>query len=107
MPGYVVHVGATVMCSHGGQAQATTPFPRVTVSNQAVSTSSEPYTVSGCSMPPPSSGNGPCVTAQWLTGSTRVTAGGKPLVLQTSQSLCTPTGTPLQITVTQTRVQAV
>src|SRR5262245_14510654 len=107
MPGYVVDVGATVLCAHGGQAQATTPSPRVTVSSQAVTTITAPYTVAGCSMPPPPSGNGPCVTAQWLTGSTRVTAGGQPLVLQTSQSLCTPTGTPLQIAVTQTRVQAV
>jgi len=26
MPGYLLHVGATVMCMHGGQAQATAPI---------------------------------------------------------------------------------
>ena len=31
MPGFLVHVGATVLCSHGGQAQPTVPNPRVTV----------------------------------------------------------------------------
>ena len=34
MPGFLVHVGATVLCSHGGQAQPTVPNPRVTVSGQ-------------------------------------------------------------------------
>ena len=34
MPGFFVHVGATVMCMHAGQAQPTVPNPRVTVSGQ-------------------------------------------------------------------------
>ena len=58
-------------------------------------------------MPPPPAGNGPCVTAQWITGSTRVLAGGQPLVVQSSQSLCAPTATPLMVVATQTRVTAV
>jgi hypothetical protein len=31
MPGFLLHVGATVLCSHAGQAQPTVPNPRVTV----------------------------------------------------------------------------
>lgn len=104
MPGFLVHVGATVMCMHGGQAMPTAPNPRVMVSGQPVVTITAPYTVAGCSFVP-TAGNGPCVTAQWTVGATRVLAGGAPVVVQSSQAICTPTGTPLQITVTQVRVK--
>ena len=106
MPGFIVHVGATVLCSHGGQATPTVPFPRVTVSGQPVVTIAGPYVVAGCSMPPPPAGNGPCVTGQWLVGTTRVFAGGQPLVVQSSTSVCAPTGTPMIIAVTQVRASA-
>ncbi|HEY0063208.1 MAG TPA: PAAR-like protein [Telluria sp.] len=105
MPGYLLHMGATVLCAHGGQAQATAPNPRVTVSGQAVVTQSAPHMVAGCTMPPPTAGNGPCVTAQWVTGALRVKAGGMPVLLQDSQATCVPTGTPLNIVVTQVRVK--
>lgn len=106
MPGFMVHVGATVLCSHAGQAQPTVPNTRVTVNGQPTVAITGPYTVAGCALPPPPSGNGPCVTAQWVTGSTRVTSNGQPLVLLDSQAICAPSGTPLMITVTQTRVTA-
>jgi hypothetical protein len=35
-----------------------------------------------------------------------VLANGQPLVVQSSTSICAPTGTPLMITVTQARVSA-
>src|SRR5450755_551850 len=104
MPGFLVHVGATVLCSHAGQATPTAPNPRVLVSGQPTVTVSAPYVVAGCAMPPPPAGNGPCVTAQWLMGSTRVLSNGQPLVLFDSLAICVPTGTPLMIVVTQTRV---
>ncbi len=92
------------MCSHGGQALPTSPFPRVTVGGQPVATQAAPYTVAGCAFVP-LAGNGPCVTAQWVTAATRVTAGGVPVVLLDSQAICAPTGTPLVIAVTQVRVK--
>jgi hypothetical protein len=64
-----------------------------------------PYVVAGCPFVPPG-GNGPCVTANWLVGATRVLAGGVPVLVQSSQAICVPTGTPLMIVVTQTRVIA-
>lgn len=103
MPGFLLHVGATVICSHGGQAQPTSPNPRVLVSGQPVVTQAAPYAVAGCPFVPPN-GNGPCVTAQWVVGAVRVLATGMPVLLQTSQAICTPTGTPLNILVTQVRV---
>jgi hypothetical protein len=106
MPGFLVHAGAQVMCAHAGQATPATPNPRVTVSGQPTVLMSSPYMVAGCTMPPPNAGNGPCVTATWLSGTTRVTSMGQPLLVQSSQSICTPTGTPLSILVTQTRASA-
>src|SRR5258706_7822799 len=109
MPGFLVHVGATVMCAHGGQAQATVPNPRVTVSGQPTVAVSGPWVVAGCAFPPPPAGNGPCVNATWIppSGSTRVLSNGQPLLVLSSQAICTPTGTPLVISVTQTRVVAI
>ena len=63
-----------------------------------------PYLVAGCTLPPPTAANGPCVTAQWVTGAVRVLAGGTPVLLATSQAICAPTGTPLIVSATQTRV---
>ena len=104
MPGPVVHLGATVICSHGGQATPVAPFTRVVVSGQPVVTLTSPYVVAGCPLPP--AAGGPCVTAQWVVGSTRVLAGGAPLVLQGGTAVCAPTGVPLIVLVTQPRVVA-
>lgn len=106
MPGFLVHVGAQVLCAHAGQATPTAPNPRVTVSGQPTVLITAPYMVAGCTLPPPTAANGPCLSAQWLAGSTRVTSNGQPLVVQSSQAVCAPTGTPLMILLTQTRVSA-
>jgi len=103
MPGFLLHAGATVLCAHGGQALPTVPNPRVLVSGQPVTTQPNPYTVAGCAFPP--SAGGPCVTAQWVVGALRVLAGGQPVLLQSSVAICAPTGTPLNVVVTQTRVR--
>jgi hypothetical protein len=105
MAGFVVHLGATVMCTHGGQATPTAPNPRVLVSGQPIVTLTAPYVVAGCPFVP-SGGNGPCVTGQWIAGAGRVFAGGAPVVVQAGSSVCTPTGTPLMVLATQTRVTA-
>ena len=94
------------MCAHAGTAQPVVVDPQVTVSGQPIVTLSSTYTIAGCTMPPPTAGNGPCVTAQFTTSATRVTANGQPVLLNTSQATCVPTGTPLIITTTQTRVTA-
>lgn len=106
MPGFVLHVGAQVMCAHAGQATPTVPNPRVTVMGQPTVLQAAPYVVAGCTFPPPTAGNGPCVSAQWITGTTRVFSNGQPLLVQSSQAVCAPTGTPLIIAATQTRVSA-
>jgi hypothetical protein len=76
----------------------------VTVSGQPTVLMTAPYVVAGCAFPPPPAANGPCVTAQFMTGSVRITSNGQPLLLLSSQAICAPTGTPLLIVQTQVRV---
>jgi hypothetical protein len=104
MPGFVVQLGATVLCAHAGQATPTAPSPRVLLGNQPVVTLSSPFVVAGCAL----TGTvvPPCVTGQFVVGATRVLAGGVPVVIQGGSSVCVPTGTPLQVVMTQLRVQA-
>ena len=104
MPGPILHVGATVLCAHGGQAMPTSPVARVLVTDQPVATIAAPYAVVGCPFVPPAPG--PCVTAQWTTGATRVFALDQPVAIQTGTAVCAPTGTPLTALTAQTRVFA-
>jgi len=104
MPGPLLHLGATVLCMHGGTAQPTAPFPRVTVSGQPVVTLPTPHVVAGCALAATSTP--PCVSAQWVVGSTRVLAGGLPLALASGTAVCVPTGTGLLPAAFQVRVSA-
>lgn len=102
MPGPLLHLGAAVLCAHGGTATPTAPNPRVLVSGQPTVVLTTPYVIAGC--PYNVSGSPvPCVTAQWLTAATRLTSSGQPLVLLDSQAVCAPNGTPLLPVMTQTR----
>ncbi|MBP6237642.1 MAG: hypothetical protein KA536_15940 [Saprospiraceae bacterium] len=105
MPGFILHQGATVNCSHSGQAQPTSVSSRVTVSGMAITLQPSPYTIAAC---PFTTGTNPspCVQATWNTAATRVTSQSMPVLLLDSQSICTPNGTPLLIISTQTRVTA-
>lgn len=109
MPGFLVHVEASVTCAHGGQAQPQPPAPnpRVFLAGQPVVTLSEPYEVKeGCPFNV-SGAPSPCKTAKWMSGATKIRAGGDPVVLIDSQAVCAPNGTPLLITKTQTRVSGI
>jgi hypothetical protein len=104
MPAPVLHLGATVLCTHAGQATPLAPFPRVTVSAQPVVTLTSPYAIAGCALSTTSTP--PCGTGQFVMGAARVLAGGAPVTTLISQSVCTPTGTPMLPAMAQTRVLA-
>lgn len=105
MAGFIVTAGTMVLCAHGGQAKPTVPNPRVKVMGQPVTTQLPPYVVAGCVNPPPPANVGPCVTASWVMAAFRVKVMGQPVLLTDSQAICVPTGTPLTIIPTQTRVR--
>ncbi|MBJ6762762.1 hypothetical protein JGU66_18515 [Myxococcaceae bacterium JPH2] len=109
MPGFLLHVGATVMCPHSGQVQVSPGNPRVKVAGQPLATMADQYLVSGCPMQPPPNGPSPCIRVQWLVPATRVRASGQPVILQSSTgmtftALQTPAGPP-QVVMTQVRVK--
>lgn len=104
MPAPILHLGATVLCTHFGQAMPMAPFPRVMVSGQPVVTLTSPYAIVGCALtgtPVP-----PCLTGQFVMGAVRVLAGGTPVATLVSQSVCIPTSTPMLPLMAQTRALA-
>ncbi len=106
MPGPVLISTTTVQCAHVGLGTPVTPNPRVSIGGQPVVTIATTYTIAGCTFPAISSGGPPCVTAQFTTAATRVTAGGQPLLLADSQGISMPNGTPLIVIPNQFRVTA-
>lgn len=105
MAGPIVIMSASVTCSHGGTATPATSGGRVTINGQPVVTVATSYTVASCSFYPPY-GNGPCVNGQWTNAATRVKVEGQPVILLEHQGTCTPTGTPLIVASTQSKVTA-
>jgi hypothetical protein len=104
MPAPILHLGATVLCTHAGPATPTSPFPRVLVSAQPVVTLATPYVIAGCALA--STSTPPCVSGQFVVGAARVLAGGIPVATLISSSVCVPTGTPMMPVVAQPRVLA-
>jgi len=100
MPGPILHLDATVLCMHGGQAFPTASSSRVFVSGMPITTITISYTVTGCPL------ESPCVTAQWVVGAERVTSEGQPVVIMTGMATCVPTGTPQGPVNAQTRAIA-
>lgn len=96
MPGPALTQTGTVLCAHGGQAQATAPLPRVTLSGAPAVGQTPPYIVAGCPFNV-SGAPSPCVTGTWVVAATRVRSTGIPLLLQDSMAVCAPNGTPLMI----------
>lgn len=100
MPGYLLHVGAVVVCPHAGQATPAAPNTRLSVSGMPTVTQTTPYSVASCQ-------SGACISAQWVRGAARVFSGGVPLLLFDSQALCAPSGAALTVTLAQARVTGI
>jgi hypothetical protein len=93
------------MCMHAGQAKPIQVEARVRIMGQPVVTQASNYIIAGCtlaSVPSP-----PCASAQFVSASNRVRAGGLPVLLQDSIAVCVPTGTGLNIVLTQMRVKGI
>ena len=87
----LLHADAQIECSHGAQARFASTEPRVRLGSRAAVTIDDQARVTGCPfhvvivvVPKPQ----PCTTITWGTAATRVRAGGRPVLLVTSQSLC-------------------
>lgn len=109
MPGYLLHVGITALCPHGGQVSVTSTNTKVKVGGQAVAVMGDTFQVAGCAFTLPNGKPQPCMKVQWLVTAMRVKVGGKAVILQSSTGLCQsaeqiPQGPP-NVTVTQTKVK--
>lgn len=109
MPGFLLHVGATAMCPHGGQVSIISTNTRVMASNQQVATMGDTYMVAGCAFTVPPGKPQPCIKVQWLVPATRVRVNGQFAILQNSTGLCLsaeqiPQGPP-SVVMTQMRAR--
>ena len=108
MPGFLMQLGATCICPHGGQVTAITTNTRVLLGGQPALTMADTYTIAGCAFtvgPKPQ----PCVLARWIVPAVRVRINGQQAILQSSVGLCQsaeqiPAGPPT-VVVTQVRVK--
>jgi hypothetical protein len=85
MPGFFLHAGAVITCTHRAPVTVAPTQARVTVSTQFVATASSVLLVSGCpfQIPTPVGPKPqPCVRVQWANVSVRVLVAGQPALLQ-------------------------
>ncbi len=84
MPGFLLHVGAVVQCTHFAPASCISSNTRVLVNGMPVATSSDNWLVTGCPFTVPGPKPQPCVRIQWLMPATRILINGQPPILQAS-----------------------
>lgn len=113
MPDFLAHVGASITCTHGGNATIVPSQQRVRVASQFVAVLADTTTVAGCPFQVPI-GTGtkpqPCVKIQWLVPALRVKVNKQFALIKTSSGACQsaeqmPQGTPT-IAATQVQVKA-
>jgi hypothetical protein len=85
----LVHVGAIVICPHGGPVAIKSTNTRVHVGSQPVTIESDTYTVNtGCTFTVPGPKPQPCGWGKWIVPAARVKVGGKRVILKTSTGMC-------------------
>lgn len=104
---FLLHQGAQVLCTHGGQANPTVASTRVMLSSQPATTLPNTYMIAGCPFTT-ADGSKPCTQVQWTTPATRVRIEGNPVLLSTSQGITIgplgTQGTPM-VVMQQSRVR--
>ncbi len=105
MPAPILHLGATVLCSHAGQATPVAPFPARPAVGPAGGDADVAVCDRGLRAHRPRAVRLASRRSGWSARS-RVMAGGAPVLTMTGQSVCVPTGTPMMPVVAQTRVLA-
>jgi hypothetical protein len=117
MPGFILHVGAAMTCTHGAPGQVAPMQPRVFVMGQPAAPFASVISVAGCPFQIPVGAGTmpqPCILIKWMMPSARVMVMGQPLAVIPSPgagpALCMsvqqiPAGPP-QVSVVQSRVIA-
>ena len=113
MADYLVHVSASINCTHGGSATIVPSQQRVKVEGNFVALLTDTTTVAGCSFQVPVGAGTkpqPCMKIQWLVPAIRVKVNQQFPLIKTSNGICQsaeqiPQGPPT-IASTQVRVKA-
>ncbi len=106
MPGFLLSQGVAGQLRSPGHRDAHRRLPAGHRRRPGGHPAQRPWTIAGCPFPPPTAGNGPCVTGTFTSGTVRVTASKQPLAIQAAPGTCVPTGVPLLVMQTQVRVRA-
>lgn len=107
MGDFLIQIGATGMCPHGGPLQIVPSQVKVLLSGQPAATASDQFLITGCAFTTPVPKPQPCVTAKFLPA-VKVLLSGTPAVLKGGGLICQsaeqiPQGPP-SVTVTQLKV---
>jgi hypothetical protein len=78
MPGFLLHADADIRCFHNAKATIGTAQAQALVGGKAIATTADQITIKSC----PNTNPGPCSAIGWLSFSTKVLAGGQPVLLQ-------------------------
>ena len=104
MSAFILQMGCTIQCPHGGLAAAITTNTRLRVDGAFALLVSDVFTITGCPLNVSGSPH-PCVTIQWLNEAQMVKVDGNPVLLQTSIGLCKAADSLVQGTAIVTGVQ--
>jgi hypothetical protein len=87
MGAFILDMGCTISCPHGGQAEVIPGNTQVNVGGNFALLVEDTMLISGCSF---TVGNvpQPCLTIQWTAPAASVSVNGTPVLLQTSVGLC-------------------
>jgi hypothetical protein len=107
----LLHLGAQIICPHGGQVAGTPGSARVMVAGNPVATVADTTVITGCALTVPATRPRPCRSLQWNGPATRVLVGGHAALLQSSSGICLsadkhPQGSPTVVTA-QTRAMGI
>lgn len=107
MGDFLVQVGASGMCPHGGPLQIVPSQAKVLLGGQPAATAADQFLIAGCAFTVPPGKPQPCVTAKFLPA-VKVLLSGNPAVLKSGAVICQsveqiPQGPP-SVTVTQLKV---
>lgn len=91
MPGSLLNIKSTVLCTHGGKAVLKTGNTKIMVDNAPALLQSDVHAVTGCPFQIPVGAGtkpSPCVRIQWSAGSAQLQGGGGGVLLQSSVGKC-------------------
>lgn len=110
MAEFLIQVGATGTCPHGGALQIIPSQARVLLGGRPAATAGDQFLIAGCAFTVPPAKPQPCVTATFLPA-VKVLLGGQAAVLKSGALICQsaemiPQGPPT-VAVTQLKVTGI